>query len=300
VSVPAVSVIIVTYNHGHFVRDAVTSVLAQTWTDFELIVVDDGSTDATAEVLGPFGDRLRYHRQENKGAFAARNTGRGLAHGSLIAFLDADDIWAPEALGRLKGELDARPRAGVAAPTYKAIDASGRETGAVYRRSDPESSVTVESLLLTDADVPGCLYRKEALDAAGPFSEINRYCGDYELWLELAMAWEIVVVDEPLLLKREHTTNLTGEALRMLPAKIAAVDRFRAAHPEWAAQHERLLRRAQSKNHERIAKWCLRTGDPKLRAAAREHLRQAVALNPWRPKLYLLQAKARTRRAATA
>ena len=289
---PAVSVIICTYNHGRFIPSAVDSVLAQTFTDRELIVVDDGSTDDTGRILSPYRDRLRYVAKANAGAFAARNTGRALARGRLIAFLDADDVWEPHALARLKQALDSGPRVGLAAGTYRSIDADGNAIGTPYRRSRPGSKVSVESLLLTDADVPGCLYRREALDAAGPFSEINRYCGDYELWLALAMTWEIVVVDEPLLRKREHATNLTGEALRMLPAKIDAVDRFAAAFPSWAASHRRLLRRAQAKNHERLAKWCLRQGDAAARATARDHLAQALALNPWRPKLYLLRARA--------
>jgi hypothetical protein len=292
VSDPAISVVICTYNHGRYIPEAVESVLAQTFTDRELIVVDDGSTDGTGELLSRYGSRLRYVRQSNAGAFAARNTGRGLARGRWIAFLDADDVWEPHALTRLKQALDSGPRVGLAAGTYRSIDAEGNPIGRPYRRSRPGSKVSVESLLLTDADVPGCSTAAEALDAAGPFSEINRYCGDYELWLSLAMTWEIVVVDEPLLRKREHATNLTGEALRMLPAKIDAVDRFAAAFPSWAASHARLLKRAQAKNHERLAKWCLRQGDPAHRVTAREHLAQALALNPWRPKLYLLRARA--------
>ena len=292
---PAISVVIVCYNHGRYLGEAIDSVLAQSWTDRELIVVDDGSTDDTPRVVARYGARLRSIRQDNRGAFAARNTGRAAAAASLIAFLDADDIWEPGALARLNGVLDAEPRAGLAAGTYRPMDAEGRLHGDVYRRRRPSSRVTVESLLLTDADIPGCLYRREALDAAGPFSEINRYCGDYELWLSLAMRWEIVVVDEPLLRKREHATNLTNEALRMLPAKIAAVDRFAAANPGWAGSHARLLRKAQAKNHERLAKWCLKSDDPALSGTAREHLAQALALNPWRPKLHLMRAQAARR-----
>jgi glycosyltransferase involved in cell wall biosynthesis len=287
-----ISVVICTYNHGRFIAEAVDSVLRQTFADRELVVVDDGSTDDTAAILARYGEALRSHRQENRGAFAARNTGRRLARGERIAFLDADDVWEPEALARLDAALDDDPSVGVAAGTYVPIDAEGRVSGPPYRRRAPEARVTLESLLLTDADVPGCLYRREALDAAGPFSETNRYSGDYELWLDLVGSWGIAVLPEPLLRKREHGTNLTGEALRMIPSKIAAVDRFAARHPDWAARHSGLLRKAQAKNHERLAKWCLRSGDRATRALAREHLARALALNPWRPKLYLLRARA--------
>jgi hypothetical protein len=188
--------------------------------------------------------------------------------------------------------LDADPTVGVAAGTYRPIDEDGKPSGRPYRRRDPAGRVTLESLLLTDADLPGCLYRREALDVAGPFSEINRYSGDYELWLRLVLTWGIVVIDEPLLRKREHGTNLTGQALKMIPSKIAAVDRFAAEHAAWAQANEALLRRAQSKNHERLAKWCLRSTDARERAFAKEHVLRALALNPWRAKLYLLRARA--------
>lgn len=287
-----ISVVICTYNHGRFIPEAVDSVLGQTFRDRELIVIDDGSTDGTGAILARYGDALRYVHQENRGAFAARNSGRRLAAGERIAFLDADDIWEPHALERLDAALSRDPAIGVAAGTYVPIDAEGRVSGPPYRRRAPQTDVTLESLLLTDADVPGCLYRREALEAAGPFSETNRYSGDYELWLELIGSWQITVLDEPLLRKREHGTNLTGEALRMIPSKIAAVDRWAARHPEWAARHAGLLRRAQAKNHERLAKWCLRSADGATRALARDHLARALALNPWRAKLYLLRARA--------
>ncbi|HEX4823537.1 MAG TPA: glycosyltransferase [Candidatus Polarisedimenticolaceae bacterium] len=287
-----ISVVICTYNHGRFITEAVESVLGQTLTDRELIVVDDGSTDGTGTILARYGDALRYHFHENRGAFASRNVGRSLSRGARIAFLDADDLWEARALERLDALLDADPSIGVAAGTYVPIDAEGRVTGPAYRRRAPEAPVTIESLLLTDADVPGCLYRREALEAAGPFSETNRYSGDYELWLELVSSWGIRVVDDPLLRKREHGTNLTGEALRMIPSKIAAVDRWAARRPDWARDHAALLKRAQAKNHERLAKWCLRSQDPATRALAREHVGRALALNPWRPKLYLLRARA--------
>jgi glycosyltransferase involved in cell wall biosynthesis len=287
-----ISVVIATYNHGAFIAEAIESVLAQTVADRELIVVDDGSTDGTHEVVARYGEAVRYLRQENRGAFAARNRGRDEARSDLVAFLDADDAWEPEALARLETALGRDPRIGLAAPTYVPVDEGGRPAGPPYRRRKPSAPVTLESLLLTDADVPGCLYRREALLSAGPFREENRYSGDYELWLRVVLRWKIVVIDEPLLRKRQHATNLTGEALKMIPSKIEAVDRFAADHPGWARDHAPLLRRAQAKNHERLARWCLRSRDASVRALARGHLAKALELNPWRPKLYLLRARA--------
>src|SRR4051812_26302017 len=110
---PLVSVVIATYNSGRFVGQAVRSVLAQTYRPFEIVVVDDGSTDDTAGVLAGYRDGVRYVYQENRGPAAARNRGIAEAAGELVAFLDADDEWHPEKLSRQWEALSASPRAGL-------------------------------------------------------------------------------------------------------------------------------------------------------------------------------------------
>src|SRR5262245_17150631 len=97
---PHVSVIIPAYNAAAFIAGAVQSVLDQTFQDFEIIVVDDGSKDGTVAALEPFGSHIRVHRQQNAGVARARNTGAALATGSWVAFLDADDLWIPQKLER--------------------------------------------------------------------------------------------------------------------------------------------------------------------------------------------------------
>ena len=107
-----VSVIIPTYNRAALVKEAVASVLAQTWREFELIVVDDGSTDDTPEALAPYASRIRLLRRENRGGVsAARNAGMAAARGEWLAFLDSDDLWLPEKLARQMAYLAAHPDA---------------------------------------------------------------------------------------------------------------------------------------------------------------------------------------------
>ena len=293
---PDTSVVIATYNHGRFLDEALRSVFSQGRDDLEVVVVDDGSTDGTGEVVAPWLDRIRYVRQDNRGLYPARNRGLAESGGAFVAFLDADDAWAEGALPALRGAFDADPRLGVAAPTYVPVDAEGRVLGPPFRKRSPGRAVTTASLLITDADVPGCLYRREAIEETGTFPENNRWAGDYEMWLALSARWGIAILPEAVLRKREHGANMSQNAPRVLPDKIAAVERFLAAHPDYAEQHRAEVRRAQSKNHERLAKWCLRSGSAAHAELARESLERAIALNPVRPKLRWLAAKAWVRR----
>ena len=103
---PRASVVIPSYNHGEFVGDAISSVLAQTYGDYEILIVDDGSTDNTAEIVAQFGSRVRYIRQENQGLSSARNRGINVARGEFIGLLDADDMYEPTFLMSMIEALD--------------------------------------------------------------------------------------------------------------------------------------------------------------------------------------------------
>jgi hypothetical protein len=160
-------VIIPTYERREFVHTAVAGVLAQSYRAFELIVVDDGSTDGTAEELAPLSDRLRYIRQENRGTAAARNTGLAAAEGEIVAFLDSDDRWLPSHLEVITAILDRHPTA-VLAGTCPGFLAEGRE--------EPERAMLVRPLprLLIANDVgyiSSVAVRRSAVASAGGFGE---------------------------------------------------------------------------------------------------------------------------------
>ena len=176
---PNVSVIIPTYQRRELVKRAVASVLAQSYRDFELIVIDDGSTDGTDEALAPLGDSIRYQWQPNRGVSAARNAGVRLARGSIVAFLDSDNRWLPEHLGVLMRVFAEHPHAVLAVSAWRP-----RPDGAVtVRLMEPFPWLLIRNCV---GPLSGAALRRAAFLAVGGFDERLHLAEDYDLWLRLA------------------------------------------------------------------------------------------------------------------
>ena len=201
---PRVSVIIPTYNCAPYVGAAVESVLAQTWQDFELIVVDDGSTDNTRSILERYLDRIVYLHQENQGESVARNRGIEIARGEYIAFLDSDDLWQPTKLERQVANLKAHPEAVLAYSYSYAIDASGepicfRGSNRIGAGEDGLHQV-FEQLIMGNvvANINTVLLRRQSLLGMTAFDPAIEWGEDWDLWLRLSLAGPFGFVPEPL------------------------------------------------------------------------------------------------------
>lgn len=198
---PKVSVIIPTYNRSHHLRAAIASVLEQSFQDFEVIVVDDASTDATEDVVRSFCDsRVYYLRHEaNKKEAASRNTGLRAATGEYIAFLDDDDEWVPEKL-QLQIELmeNRPPQFGGVYTGCVTID---RESGSVVGGVTPEKrgnildDMIVKNWVGTPSTV---LFRKECFSLVGSFDESIAFGVDYDMWIRIASKYQVDFIGEPL------------------------------------------------------------------------------------------------------
>jgi len=196
-SLPLVSVVVTSYNYGRFLREAVASVLQQTYKNLEIIVVDDGSTDDTAEVAQQLP--VRYVHQRNGGVCRARNHGASLARGELLMFLDADDILRPTYIERCQQALSgASARVGYA---YTQMEYFG-DHGGVFRAA-PFSR---KRILLGGFINASALMKREVFDLSGGYSlQWQRGHEDMELWVRLfSLGHEGVLVPEPLLLYRRH------------------------------------------------------------------------------------------------
>jgi glycosyltransferase involved in cell wall biosynthesis len=273
---PTVTVIIPAYNQSRYLGEAVQSVLAQTYGDFEIVVVDDGSTDDTRSVAAGFTDpRVRYIYQQNRGLSAARNTGIRHARGALLTFLDSDDLFLPEKLGLLVAALDENPHVGFVAGQAVLIDEVSRPVGEVFDRGLPADRS--ELLLGNPLHVGSVLLRREWQERVGLFDETLRSYEDWDMWLRLVRAGcQMQWVDRPVSLYRFHRAQMTRIGTQMTTATFAVLDKTYSSPdlPEsWRARKEE----AYSRAFLRAAAQAYTARDF---ARAQGYMREAVARNP--------------------
>jgi glycosyltransferase involved in cell wall biosynthesis len=198
---PLVSVIIPTFNRGWIVKEAIESVLAQDFTDFELIVVDDGSTDNTADILRGFGSHIRVVRQSNAGVSAARNRGIQASVGHWIAFLDSDDLWLPKKLSLQVDFFDSHADAMICQTEEQWIR-NGVRVNPKVRHHKFSGLIFERSLELCLVSPSAVMIRKDLFNEVGLFDESLPACEDYDLWLRVSCRFPVYLIETPLIIKR--------------------------------------------------------------------------------------------------
>jgi glycosyltransferase involved in cell wall biosynthesis len=208
---PLVSVIIPTYNRAHMVGQAIDSVLAQTYSNFELIVVDDGSQDETRSLLHSYGERIRVlHRNQRGGVSAARNCGIRAGAGSLIALLDSDDYWMPEKLARQVDMFMRHPHIMIG-QTEEIWIRNGMRVNPKRRHQKKSGLIFEHSLPLCLISPSAVMLRKSLIDEVGLFDETLPACEDYDLWLRITWKHPVDLLPTPLIVKRGgHPDQLSG------------------------------------------------------------------------------------------
>lgn len=248
-SSPLISVIVPVYNQGHYLAAALQSLRAQSYPFFEAIVVDDGSTDNSAEVAQSIEDtRFRYIYQENAGLSAARNAGLRAAKGSFVSFLDSDDLFLPTKLARLLAHFEQYPNLGFVSGHAILIDQEGRQLESTLSKALPGNS---QLLLGNPIHVGSVLIRRAWMERVLPFDETLRSCEDWDMWLRLVLAGcPVGSVAEDVSLYRVHGQQMTRQAQRMRTAMFAVLDKvFARAElpPEWQHMRERAYAAAHLK-----------------------------------------------------
>lgn len=233
---PKVSVIVTCYNYAKYLEGCLASILNQTYQDFELVIVNDGSTDNTDEVISRFlaNDKVRYINQKNTGQAIATNNGIAAAAGELIAFLDADDLWEPTKLEK-QVRLFNRDSIGVVYSRIRFMDAEGRPLdmqleGKYYT---PRSGRVTDALLFENfIPYSSTLVRKECFDKFGMFNPEYKNGLDWDLWLRISREYEFDFVDEYLLIYRiGHPGQLTSNVERSVQCADLIFDRFLEENP---------------------------------------------------------------------
>ncbi|BAZ10229.1 putative glycosyl transferase [Calothrix sp. NIES-4071] len=212
-----VSVIIPAYNAMRYLPQTLDSVLQQTFTDFEVVIVNDGSSDNIAEWAPQLKDsRVRLITQANQGVSAARNKGIANSTGEYIAFLDADDLWAPEYLEKQFNYLDKHPHVGVVYTWTKLIDEFGKPINRIFA-SHAEGMIW-KKLLNDDVISTGssAMVRRLCIDDIGGFDTQLAHAEDLDFWLRIAKKYEFAVIKEPLSSYRQHPGSVTKNRDKMM------------------------------------------------------------------------------------
>ncbi|MDP6673510.1 MAG: glycosyltransferase, partial [Gammaproteobacteria bacterium] len=228
---PLISIVVPAHNAATTIKETIDSVLRQTLTDFELLIIDDGSTDDTVKIVANITDsRVHCFSFANEGPSAARNRGIERTTGEFVAFLDADDLWLP---GKLAAQVDALRRNPDAALAFSWSD-SIDEAGTFLKKGNhvpPEDSVYEQLIVwnfLDNGSTP--MIRRKTLSGAGAFDEGLRYGEDWDMWLRLAYRYPIICIPEVHVLYRVRqssaSSNVTQLAEGTLKVLHLALDRL--------------------------------------------------------------------------
>lgn len=241
---PAVTVIIPTYNSARYLAAAVQSVIDQTWTDWELIIVDDGSTDGTADLIAAkfLDPRVRLVRQPNQGDAAARNTGIRLSTSPLLAFLDADDLWRPEKLQQQIQVLRELPDVDVVycGIEIETITSSGDSLSRKITHPPDIQEPTLYEELLNRNIITGShssvMLRRSVLESVGLFDAKYRI-SDIDLWIRLALRHAFFAIHEALVVIRKHGQNSSSNKVMMSDNHLRFSAKLRSEIPQQFQHH---------------------------------------------------------------
>ena len=233
---PTVSVVIPAYNAARWIGETLDSILAQAFQDFEVIVVNDGSTDDTAAVVAGFGDRVYCIHKPNGGQASARNVGIRAAKGEYIAFVDADDLWAKE---KLQLQVDLLKRTGLAwvyCDAFAFDDTNGARLHRIGNVAHQYDGDILKTLFFADfIPSPTPVIRRSVFEHVGYFDEDRtvRNREDWDMWLRIAACYPIGLVSEPLADYRVHSTSMTGneDPQVFLQGHFAVIERAIAREP---------------------------------------------------------------------
>jgi glycosyltransferase involved in cell wall biosynthesis len=235
---PKISIVTISYNRAGFLPEALESAIAQTFTDWELLIVDDGSTDNTREVAEGFiakDERIRYYKNEtNLKISRSRNRGLELARGKYVAMLDSDDIWCdPDKLSKQYEFLESHPDHALVGGGVIAIDADGKE---LKRYIDPSDDEDLRKLILIRNPFAqsSVMFPRQAIMDLGAYDVDLSGIEDYDLWMRIGIKWKFAILNEYLLKYRVHSGNISlTDRANTMRRNILLVNKYKDNYPNY-------------------------------------------------------------------
>ena len=228
-----ISVIIPTYNCEKYISEAINSALYQTYTDYEIIVIDDGSTDNTRGIIENIYPQVRYFYLPNQGAASARNYGIRRARGAFIAFLDADDLWLPEKLEKQLKVFNADQELMLVFTEHLGVDTTGfRETIFLKKERLMKGDIVKNIFFYSHVALPTVMVRRQVFQEIGYFDEQLNVAEDDNLWMRIALKFRIHLLDEVLVHCRFTENSLSRTAINLFDGGLKNIDLIETKYPD--------------------------------------------------------------------
>ncbi len=263
-NLPLVSIILPTYNCAAFLPHSIGTILLQTYNSYEIIVIDDGSTDNTKEVLHPFMQRIKYIRlEQNKGLPTARNIGIRSAQGKYIAFIDADDLWLPEKLQTDIEYFETHSEVSMIYSKHINIDEKGDDLDGNTKRQLPSGNIftqlfSEQNFIITSSVV----VRKEVFETTGLFDEQLFNCQDWDMWLRIAFHFQVAGINKPLVKYRHNPHSLSKNRNNVLKYQKIIIDKIYNKFKDTEnGIHEKLYKKRLASHYAKAGRYYLRIGD---------------------------------------
>lgn len=260
--VPRVSVIIATYNNAHYIVEAIASIFNQTYRSYEIIVIDDGSTDNTRQVLEPYLDKIRYLYQENKGVSHARNLGLEMARGEFISFLDADDFFLPDKLAKQVAVFDAHPSLGIVHSGWRLVNEKGEKISDIeFWHWYGSLELDLETWVVWKPVTISMMFRKSWIKSVGGFDTRWHHGEDIDLVLRLSVnGCQAVWLPKITYCYRQHHYNVTRKYTQQAVSINSVLDNF-FSRQNLSTSIRQLERKSRYYTHNWLAWQAHRNGD---------------------------------------
>jgi len=261
--VPKVSICISTYNRKRYIGETLASIFAQTYKDYETVIVDDGSRDGTEEMLKGEQFRVRYYWVNHIGQYAARNKLIELAQGEYITFIDSDDLLFPDSLERLMNAIDAYGSDAIAYGSHAGIDEKGNYVKRKQRLL-PAGNITAELFDFIHVHSCGTMCAKRLYEEEGGFDASLGRCSVYKLLLQLSLKYKFVPVEGPTFKRRRHSGNVADQSFENRKIELNVLEDFYYSGGGREVIPERLAMKRLSKEGYRAGRAAIREGKQEI------------------------------------